>query len=140
MIMAKRTDGCTYILLSIFITSHDVGSLLDQRNKISRYSKHLPINPDRDYTIVWLLMLIPNMQITLLSIKVNWLQNNQKRRWINIHMMTEFIRKATEHAPKCGIFISDEKVSTWYIFMYCVHIYTYVLLYIECAACMLFHH
>lgn len=50
--MAKRTDGCTYILLSIFITSHDVGSLLDQRNKISRYSKHLPINPDRDYSMI----------------------------------------------------------------------------------------
>lgn len=46
--MAKRTDRRTSFYRHSLLT-HDVGSPLDQRNKLSRYSKRLPINPDIDY-------------------------------------------------------------------------------------------
>ena len=46
--MAKRTDGRTSFYRHSLLT-HDVGSPLDQRKKLSRYSKRLQINPDRDY-------------------------------------------------------------------------------------------
>ena len=43
--MAKRTDGRTSFYRHSLLT-HDVRSPLDQRKKISRYSKRLPINPE----------------------------------------------------------------------------------------------
>lgn len=46
--MTKRTDGHTSFYRHTSL-AHDVGAPLDQRNKLSRYSKRLPINPVRDY-------------------------------------------------------------------------------------------